>query len=75
MLISKTQHECVIQLKKGSTVLLFGGAPLPEPRYLFWNFVSSSKERLEQAKEDWKQKRFPNVPEDDTYIPLPTPKF
>lgn len=41
------------------------------PRYLFWNFVSSSKERLQQAKKDWENKRFPKVPNDDTYIPLP----
>ncbi|GAB5400808.1 MAG: pirin family protein [Aureisphaera sp.] len=74
MLISKTEDECTITLEKGSRVLLFGGKPFPEERFLFWNFVSSSKERLEKAKDDWKQKRFPKVPGDDTYIPLPTPK-
>ncbi len=42
------------------------------PRLIWWNFVSSSKERLEQAKEDWKQKRFDTVPGDEEeFIPLP----
>ena len=71
MLISKTEDTCALQLAAGTRVLLFGGKPLPEPRYLYWNFVSSSKERLEQTKEDWRNKRFPKVPGDDTYIPLP----
>lgn len=74
MLISKTENECQLDLAAKSRVLLFGGEPLPEPRYLYWNFVSSSKERLEQAKEDWLNKRFPKVPNDDTYIPLPMRK-
>lgn len=74
MLISKTENECKITLDKGSRVLLFGGEPVAEPRYLFWNFVSSSKERLQQAKDDWENKRFPKVPNDDTYIPLPKPR-
>ena len=42
------------------------------PRYLYWNFVASSRERLEQAKADWKGGRFPKVPGDETeFIPLP----
>jgi len=71
MLISKTADECFIHLEKGTRLLMFGGQAFPEERFLFWNFVSSSKERLEQAKEDWKNKRFPKVQGDDTYIPLP----
>jgi redox-sensitive bicupin YhaK (pirin superfamily) len=71
MLISKTENTCHIQLAADTQVLLFGGEPFPEERFLFWNFVSHSKERLEQAKEDWRNKRFPKVPGDDTYVPLP----
>ncbi len=71
MLISKTDDECFVRLEAGTRILLFGGQPLGEERFLFWNFVSSSKERLAQAKEDWREKRFPKVPGDDTYIPLP----
>jgi redox-sensitive bicupin YhaK (pirin superfamily) len=72
MLISKTENECCIDLAENSRVLLFGGQPFPEPRFLMWNFVSHSKERLAKAKDDWENKRFPKVPNDATYIPIPT---
>ena len=68
MLISKTENECYISLEKGTRLLLFGGEAFPEERFLYWNFVSSSKERLEKAKEDWRNKAFPKVPGDETYI-------
>ena len=55
----------------GAHVLLFGGEPLDGPRHLWWNFVSSSKERIEQAKIDWLGGRFAQVPGDDEFIPLP----
>ncbi|HET6146563.1 MAG TPA: pirin family protein [Polyangia bacterium] len=52
--------------------VLIGGAPLAGPRYIEWNFVSSSRERLEQAKSDWRERRFPTVPGDENErIPLP----
>ncbi len=71
MLISKTDDQCEIYLDEDTQLLLFGGEPLPEEHYLLWNFVSHSKERLQQAKEDWKNKKFPKVPGDETYIPIP----
>jgi redox-sensitive bicupin YhaK (pirin superfamily) len=52
-------------------VLLLGGAPLDGERHVWWNFVSSSRERMEQAKADWRENRFGNVPGDDEFIPLP----
>lgn len=71
MLISNSENECEVTLSKGTRLLIFGGKPLEEPRYMFWNFVSSSMERLELAKQDWVARRFPKVSGDDTYIPLP----
>lgn len=71
MLISKTDDHCEICLEKGTQLLLFGGEPLPEEHFLLWNFVSHSKERLQSAKEDWKNKKFPKVAGDDTYIEIP----
>ncbi len=71
MLISKTDAECEICMDKDTQILLFGGEPLPEERFLMWNFVSHSKERLQQAKFDWQQKKFPKVKGDLTYIPIP----
>ncbi len=53
-------------------VMLFGGAPMGGPRYIWWNFVSSRRERIEQAKEEWSRGRFDTVPGDEAeFIPLP----
>lgn len=71
MLISKAENTCCLGLEAGTRLLLFGGQPLPEERFMYWNFVSSSKARIDQAKEDWRNKRFPKVEGDETYIPLP----
>jgi hypothetical protein len=51
--------------------MLLGGAPLDGPRHIWWNFVSSSLERIERAKLDWREERFAAVPGDDERIPLP----
>ena len=57
---------------EGATrVLLFGGEPMDGPRYIWWNFVSRSKDRIEQAKADWRAGRFQAVPEETEFIPLP----
>ncbi len=56
---------------QGARVLLLGGAAMDGPRHLFWNFVSSSRERIEQAKADWKAGRFAMVAGDQEFIPLP----
>ena len=56
---------------RGARVMLLGGEPMDGPRYLTWNFVSSSADRIEQAKEDWKAQRFPQVPGETEFIPLP----
>ena len=71
MLVSKTEDACQIHIAANSHVFLFGGQPFPEERFIYWNFVSSNKERLEKAKEDWKNNAFPKVAGDDTYVPLP----
>jgi len=56
----------------GGRVMLMGGEAFPERRYVYWNFVSSRRERIEQAKEDWRAGRFPIVPGDEQeFIPLP----
>jgi redox-sensitive bicupin YhaK (pirin superfamily) len=52
-------------------LLLLGGEPLDGPRHVWWNFVSSSRERIEQAKADWREQRFPAVPGETEFIPLP----
>ena len=53
-------------------LVLLGGAAMDGPRHIWWNFVSSRKDRIEQAKADWKLARFDSVPGDDKeFIPLP----
>lgn len=57
---------------QGAHFMLFGGASLGSKRHIWWNFVSSSKERIEQAKEEWRSGRFDIVPGDEAeFIPLP----
>jgi len=55
----------------GGRVMLLGGEAFATPRHVWWNFVSSSRERINQAKEDWQAGRFPVVPGDPEFIPLP----
>ena len=54
-----------------SRVMLLGGEPFPTPRHIWWNFVASSQERIERAKERWERKQFPAVPGESEFIPLP----
>jgi redox-sensitive bicupin YhaK (pirin superfamily) len=60
-----------IQALSSARVMLIGGEPLDGTRYIWWNFVSSRKERIEQAQLDWKAGRFAPVPGETDFIPLP----
>ena len=65
-------HEARLASGSGGRIMLMGGQAFSTRRYVFWNFVSSSRDRINQAKEDWKALRFPLIPGDDQeYIPLP----
>lgn len=71
ILIAKDTKLCEFEMKPNTTVYIFGGEPFPEERYIFWNFVSSRPERIQQAKEEWINHQFPKVKNDDGYVPLP----
>ncbi|MEW9806948.1 pirin family protein [Mesorhizobium marinum] len=72
LLVFRPGDEIVVSSEGGAHFMLFGGASLGSKRYIWWNFVSSSRERIEQAKEEWKTGRFDIVPGDDKeFIPLP----
>ena len=72
LLVFRPGDEIVVSSESGAHFMLFGGASLGSSRYIWWNFVSSSKERIEQAKEEWKTGRFDIVPGDEEeFIPLP----
>ncbi|PRY22924.1 hypothetical protein CLV58_1439 [Spirosoma oryzae] len=71
MLVFGAGNDPVLLAVEATTLMLLGGEPLGE-RFIWWNFVSSRKERIEQAKEDWKQGRILLPPNDnDVFIPLP----
>jgi redox-sensitive bicupin YhaK (pirin superfamily) len=63
--------DVCLRAEEPSRVLLFGGATMDAPRHIWWNFVSSSRDRIEQAKEDWRRQRFGAIPEETDFIPLP----
>jgi hypothetical protein len=73
MLVSKTEDVCNISIQPNSHLLLFGGETFPEDRHIYWNFVSHSAEKIEAAKTNWKNKDWPKVKNDNTYVPLPEP--
>jgi len=68
---SKGAHV-TLRAHEPARIVLIGGAPLDGRRFIDWNFVSSSKERVEQAKRNWKEGRFPKVPGDEIeFVPFP----
>ncbi|WP_276199765.1 pirin family protein [Chelatococcus sp. XZ-Ab1] len=71
LLVFKPGDAITITALTPARFLMLGGAPMDGKRYIWWNFVSSRKERIEEAKEDWKLGRFAGVPGDDEFIPLP----
>jgi redox-sensitive bicupin YhaK (pirin superfamily) len=72
MLVLTPEAGVALRASSNCRLVLFGGAPLDGKRHIWWNFVSSSKERLEQAKRDWKDGKFPKVPGDEVeFTPLP----
>ncbi|MFZ5558616.1 MAG: pirin family protein [Pseudomonadota bacterium] len=71
LLVLKPRHDVTVTAQIASRLLVLGGEPMDGPRFIWWNFVSSSKERIRQAREDWQAQRFAKVPGDDEFIPLP----
>ena len=63
--------EVEVRAPFSATLMLLGGAKMDGPRFIWWNFVSSSKERIERAKDDWREDRFGRVPGETERIPLP----
>jgi redox-sensitive bicupin YhaK (pirin superfamily) len=72
LLVFRPGDAITLRARGNARVMLLGGEPMDGPRYIWWNFVSSSKDRIEAAKDDWKQARFAIVPGDEKdFIPLP----
>ncbi len=71
LLVLRSGREARIAASGAARLMLLGGDPMDGPRHIWWNFVSSSKDRIEQAKADWKQGNFAPVPQETEFIPLP----
>ena len=75
MLALEKDEEVTLYAASPARVMLLGGAKLEGERHIWWNFVSSSKDRIERAKQEWKDGKFGLIPGDDKeFIPLPEPK-
>lgn len=71
ILVAKDTKLCAMELAENTTIYIFGGEAFPEPRYIHWNFVSSDKDLIEKAKYDWLEQKFPKVPNETEFVPLP----
>jgi redox-sensitive bicupin YhaK (pirin superfamily) len=71
LLIFRPGDRITVRATRRARLMFLGGAALEGPRYIWWNFVSSRRERIEQAKDEWKSGRFAPVPGDTEFIPLP----
>lgn len=71
LVIFKPGADIVLKASGAARLMLLGGEPFPERRHIYWNFVSTSRERIAQAARDWKEHRFPGVPGESDFIPLP----
>ncbi|HEV7731148.1 MAG TPA: pirin family protein [Candidatus Binatia bacterium] len=71
LLVAQPGAEVVVRALGAARVLVLGGEPTDGHRHIWWNFVTSSRDRLEQAKADWQAGRFPSVPGETEFTPLP----
>lgn len=71
LLVFRPGDRITVRATQPARMMFLGGEALEGPRHIWWNFVSSSKERIDQAKEDWKTGRFAPVPNEHEFIPLP----
>jgi len=71
LLVFRPGDRITIAALTPARLILLGGEPMDGPRHIWWNFVSSSKDRIDQAKADWQAGRFTPVPDETEFIPLP----
>ncbi len=71
LLVAKDTSLCSFTMNENTTIYIFGGEPFAEPRHIYWNFVASTREAIEDAKERWLAQTFPAIPGETGYVPLP----
>ncbi len=74
LLVFRPGDRITIRARSDARFMMLGGEPMDGPRIIWWNFVSSRMDRIQQAKADWKAARFDAVPGDPEFIPLPEPE-
>lgn len=74
ILVAKDSSLCEFVMEPNTTIYIFGGTPFPEERFIYWNFVASSRELIEAAKMNWLQQTFPRIPGETGFVPLPPQK-
>lgn len=75
LLVAKDSKLCEFTMQENTTVYIFGGEAFPEDRFIYWNFVASSRERIEEAKTAWLEQTFDPVPGETEFVPLPAQTF
>lgn len=71
LLVAKDSSLCEFTMLANTTIYIFGGEPFPEERFIYWNFVATSKELIEEAKKKWLKQEFAKVPGETGFVPLP----
>jgi len=71
LLVAKDSSLCEFTMQANTTIYIFGGEAFPEERFIYWNFVATSKELIEEAKEKWLKQEFDKVPGETEFVPLP----
>ena len=71
ILVAKNSSLCEFTILENTTIYIFGGEPYPEERFIDWNFVSSNRELIEQAKQNWREQKFDKIEGESEFVPLP----
>ncbi len=71
ILVARDSTLCEFTILPNSTIYIFGGEPFAEERFIDWNFVSSDRELIEQAKQEWREQKFPKIKGETEFVPLP----
>ncbi|AXG72887.1 pirin family protein [Flavobacterium arcticum] len=71
LLVAKETSLCEFTMNENTIIYIFGGEPFAEPRHIYWNFVASTRAAIEEAKERWVAQKFPTIPNETGYVPLP----
>ncbi|RZJ80366.1 MAG: pirin family protein, partial [Flavobacterium sp.] len=71
LLVAKDSSLCSFTMQANTTIYIFGGDAFPEERFIYWNFVATSKELIEEAKTKWLNQEFKSVPGETEFVPLP----